>query len=279
MRVLVTGATGFVGGTLVDRLRADGHEPVPFSRRSGGDVRDPPALRRAMDGVDAVINLVAILNGSDAEFEAINAQGPRNVVQAAEAAGISRLLHMSALGVTAEHAPLTRYWGSKWRGRQAVVESDREWTVFEPSFIFRAGGGAFAEFERLIRLPLVPVVGDGRYRHQPVWAGDVAAAFSAALARPETIGHVYQMGGPQTFAFDDLLDELARVTGRRPHRKVHVPAGLMKAQAAILQHFPPPLRVTRDQIVMLLAGTECDIEPMREQLGVDPKSMAEAYSR
>jgi uncharacterized protein YbjT (DUF2867 family) len=279
MRVLMTGAPGFVGRTLVDRLRADGHEPVPFSRRSGGDVRDPAALRRAMDGADAVINLVAILDGSDAEFEAINAQGPRNVVQAAQAAGISRLLHMSALGVTAEHAPLTRYWGSKWRGRQAVVESDREWTVFEPSFVFRAGGGAFAEFERLIRLPVVPVVGDGRYRHQPVWAGDVAAAFSEALRRPETVGRVYQLAGPQAFAFDDLLDELARVTGRAPHRKVHVPAGLMKAQAAILQHFPPPLRVTRDQIVMLLAGTECDIEPMREQLGVDPKSMAEAYTR
>jgi NADH dehydrogenase len=279
LRVLVTGATGFVGRTLVERLRADGHEPVPFSRRSGGDVRDRQALRRAMDGVDAVINLVAILDGSDAEFESINAQGPRNVVEAAQAAGISRLLHMSALGVTAEHAPLTRYWASKWRGRQAVVESDREWTVFEPSFVFQAGGGAFAEFERLIRLPLAPVIGDGRYRHQPVWAGDVAAAFSAALARPGTVGQVYQLGGPQAFAFDDLLDELARVTGRAPRRKVHVPAGLMKIQAAILQHFPPPLRVTRDQIVMLLAGTECDIEPMREQLGINPESMAEAYLR
>jgi NADH dehydrogenase len=279
LRVLVTGATGFVGRAVVDRLRADGHEPLPFSRLSGGDVRDPAALRRAMDGADAVVHLVAILDGSDAEFETINAQGPRNVVEAAQAVGVSRLLHMSALGVTGEHATLTRYWGSKWRGRQAVVESDRDWTVFEPSFVFRAGGGAFAEFERLIRLPLTPVVGDGRYRHQPVWAGDVAAAFSTALALPQTVGQVYQLGGPQTFTFDDLLDELARVTGRSPRRKVHVPAGLMKAQAAILQYFPPPLRVTRDQIVMLLAGTECDIEPMREQLGIDPASMADAYTR
>jgi uncharacterized protein YbjT (DUF2867 family) len=275
VRVLVTGATGFVGRSVVERLRADGHEPVPFSRSNGGDVRDPVALRSAMDGAQAVVNLVAILNGSDAEFEAINAQGPRNVVEAAQAVGISRLVHMSALGVSAEHAPLTRYWGSKWRGRQAVAESDREWTILEPSFVFRAGGGAFAEFERLIRFPVVPVVGDGRYRHQPVWAGDVAAAVSAALARPQTAGRAFQLGGPQAFP----LDELARVTGRPTRPKVHVPAGLMKAQAAILQYFPPPLRVTRDQIVMLIEGTECDIEPMREQLGVDPASMAEAYAR
>jgi uncharacterized protein YbjT (DUF2867 family) len=278
VRVLVTGATGFVGRAVVDRLRADGHEPVAFSRSSGGDVRDPAALRGAMEGADAVVNLVAILNGSDAEFQAINAQGPRNVVGAAQAVGVSRLVHMSALGVSAEHASLTRYWGSKWRGRQAVAESDREWTILEPSFVFQAGGGAFAEFERLIRLPVVPVVGDGRYRHQPVWAGDVAAAVAAALARPRTAGQVFQLGGPQAFAFDDLLDELARVTGRPAHRKLHVPARLMKAQAAFLQYFPPPLRVTRDQIVMLLEGTECDIEPMREQLGVDPASMAEAYN-
>jgi uncharacterized protein YbjT (DUF2867 family) len=279
LRVLVTGATGFVGRVVVDRLRADGHEPVPFSRSSGGDVRDPAALRDAMAGTEAVVNLVAILNGSAAEFEAINARGPRNVVEAAQAVGVSRIVHMSALGVSAQHAPLTSYWGSKWQGRQAVAESDREWTILEPSFVFRAGGGAFAEFERLIRLPLVPVVGDGRYRHQPVWAGDVAAAVSAALARPQTAGRAFQLGGPQVFAFDDLLDELARVTGRPTRRKLHVPARLMKLQAAILQYFPPPLRVTRDQIVMLLAGTECDVQPMREQLGIDPASMAEAYTR
>lgn len=280
MRVLVTGADGFIGTRLAERLAADGHEVVPFSRRTGGDVTDAAALEQAAQGADAIVHLVAILDGSAERFEAVNAQGPANAVAAAQAAGVRRFLHMSALGVTAEHAPLTGYWGSKWKGAQAVTTSDRDWTVFEPSFVFARSGGAFAEFERLVRMPLTPVIGDGRYRHQPVWVGDVAAAFSQALARPETIGKRYELGGPQVFAFNDLLDEIARVTGRGPHPKVHVPAGLMRVQARVLlRHLPPPLRVTPDQITMLLAGTECDVTPMRAELGIDPASLAEAYTR
>jgi uncharacterized protein YbjT (DUF2867 family) len=276
VRVLVTGASGFVGTRVVERLEADGHEVVRFSRRTGGDVTDVASIETAAQGADAVVHLVAILDGTPERFEAVNAQGPANAV----AAGVRRFLHMSALGVNAEHAPLTGYWGSKWKGVQAVMGSGLDWTVFEPSFVFARGGGAFAEFERLVRMPLTPVIGDGRYRHQPVWVGDVASAFARALERPHTIGKRYELGGPQAFTFDDLLDEIARDTGRRPRPKVHIPAGLMRVQARVLlRHLPPPLRVTPDQITMLLAGTECDIAPMRGELGIDPASMAEAYTR
>jgi uncharacterized protein YbjT (DUF2867 family) len=113
-----------------------------------------------------------------------------------------------------------------------------------------------------------------------VWAGDVATAFVQALERPETIGKRFELGGPQVFEFNDLLDEIARVTGRKPHPKLHAPAGAARLQARLIgRHLPPPLRVTPDQITMLLAGTECDITPMRSELGVDPASIAEAYTR
>jgi len=280
MRVLVTGAGGFIGTRIAERLEAGGHEVVPFSRRTGGDIPAPAAIERAARGTEAIVHLVAILDGGDEQFEAVNANGPRNVIAAARAAGVRRLLHMSALGVTEEHAPLTRYWRTKWAGKQAVTASDLDWTVFEPSFVFARGAGAFGEFERLVRLPLTPVIGNGRYRHQPVWVGDVAEAFARALERPETVGKVYQLGGPQVFEFNDLLDEIARVTGRRPHPKLHAPVGLARLQASLIgRHLPPPLRVTPDQITMLLAGTECDTTPMRADLGIDPAAMGEAYTR
>ncbi|MFL6049809.1 MAG: complex I NDUFA9 subunit family protein [Gaiellales bacterium] len=288
--MLVAGGTGYVGAEVVASLASAGHtlrvlvhaaQPaLPESAEAvRGDVTDAASLEAAADGCDAIVNLVAILEGTDAAFQAVNAGGPRNVVAAADAHGIRRIVHMSALGVSAVHAPLTRYWGSKYAGKQAVISSGLDWTVLEPSFVFGRGGGALKAFESLIRMPVAPVIGDGRYRHQPVWAGDVATAFVRALERPETAGQVIPMGGPQVFTFDQLLDELARVTGRAPRRKLHIPAGLMKAQTPLLSRLPAPLKVTREQIVMLLAGTECDLEPMRSALGIEPAAIAEAYTR
>ena len=290
MKVLVLGGTGYVGSEVVASLLSAGHEvralvhsedsrvpegahPVP------GDVADGGSVTAAAEGCEAIVNLVAILDGTDQQFQDINAGGPANAVAAARANRISRMVHMSALGVTEQHAPLTRYWGSKYAGKLAVTDSGLDWTVIEPSFVFGRNGGALKAFESLIRLPVAPVIGDGRYRHQPVWIGDVATAFVRVLERPQTVGQTYPLGGPQALAFDDLLDELARVTGRAARRKLHTPAGFVKAQTPLLRRLPPPLKVTRDQIVMLLAGTECDLGPMRDGLGIEPASIAEAYTR
>lgn len=288
--ILVTGGTGYVGPAVIERLRERGRALRALVRSPAaalpagveaavGDVTDRESLRRAMEGVEAVVQLVAILDGPRERMWAVNAQGPANVAAAAAEAGVRRIVHMSALGVNAEHAPLTRYWGSKWEGAQAVMESGLDWTLMEPSFVFGGHGGAFASFERLVRLPVTPVVGDGRYRHQPVWRGDVASAFANALERPHTVGRRYCLGGPQLLTFDELLDEIARARGRRPPRKLHAPAEVVRAQTGVLRRLPEPLRVSSEQITMLLAGTSCDIGPMRTELGVEPVALRDAYDR
>jgi len=195
VRVLVTGASGFIGSRVVERLQADGHEVVPFSRRTGGDVTDPASIEQAAQGVDAIAYLVAILDGTPERFEAVNAQGPANAVAAAKAAGVRRFLHMSALGVNEEHAPLTGYWGSKWKGVQAVMGSGLDWTVFEPSFVFARGGGAFAEFERLVRMPLTPSALMCRKRRTPA-----ALAAATAFAGPWAFTASNRSGVPSRMA-------------------------------------------------------------------------------
>jgi uncharacterized protein YbjT (DUF2867 family) len=288
--VLVTGANGYVGREVVAHLNGKGTAVRALVRSQSstlpagveqvmGDVTDSGSLAPAMDGVDAVVHLVAILDGTEEQCEKVNHQGAVNVIDSARGAGVKRLLHMSAAGVTEEHAPLTKYWRTKYAAKQAAMRSGLDWTVMEPSFVFGRGGGALKTFENLLRAPVAPVIGDGRYQHQPVWVGDVAAAFAAALDRPETVGKTYELGGPQVFAFNDLLDELAVAIGRPKRRKIHAPVGLMKVQASVLQYFPPPLKVTRDQIVMLVEGTVCDIAPMRADLGIEPASIADAYNR
>ena len=108
----------------------------------------------------------------------------------------------------------------------------------------------------------------------------MATAFARVLERPQTIGQVIPLGGPQVFTFDELLDELARVTGRAPRRKLHAPARVVnRADAAAAAPAATASKVTREQIVMLLAGAECDLGQMRAQLGIEPASIAEAYTR
>ena len=292
MTVLVTGANGYVGREVVAHLHDRGTGvralvrapsttlPKGVEQVTGGNVTDPGSLAAAVDGVDAVIHLVALLDGTQAQCEAVNHQGAVNVIDAARSAACGGCCtergrrHGGARvadQVLGDEGPAAK--------RKPSASGGLAWTVMEPSFVFGRNGGALKTFEALLRGPVAPVIGDGRYQHQPVWVGDVAAAFAAALDRPETVGKTYELGGPQAYAFTDLLDELAVVIGKPKRRKLHVPVGLMKVQASLLQYFPPPLKVTRDQIVMLVEGTTCDIEPMRVDLGIQPASIADAYTR
>jgi uncharacterized protein YbjT (DUF2867 family) len=265
MKVLVTGGTGFVGPHVVRRLVDDGHTvrvlehtagssaELPSQEAVEGSMTDPESLRRAVEGQEAVVHLVAIINGKPEEFEQVMEQGTRDLLASAREAGVRRFVLMSALGTTEETKDLVPYYGAKWQMEQDVKASGLEHVIFRPSFIFGREGGALGQFKKLAKLaPVTPIVGPGTQRIQPIWADDVGAYFGEGVVRPEAANRTFELGGPDAVTWNEFWTRLKQAQGsRRP--SIHLPFGLMRAQAAVLELLPKP-PVTRDQLKMLAAG-------------------------
>jgi len=274
MTVLVTGGTGFVGPHVVHALRARElpvralvREPKRAARLAAwgvelvpGDITDPTSLRAACAGVDAVVHLVAVIKGSRADFERVMEHGTRNVVAAAQDAGVRRFLLASALGLDERTRDAVPYFAAKWEMEQAVQGSGLEHVIFRPSFVFGRDGGVLPTFVRLARFaPVTPIVGPGTQRLQPIWVEDVAAYFAEAIDRPAAANRTFELGGPDAPDWNELWARLKRALGsRRP--SIHVPVGLMRAQAALTEKLPGA-PVTRDQLTMLVLGDNVVTDP------------------
>jgi uncharacterized protein YbjT (DUF2867 family) len=264
VRVLVTGATGFIGPHVVQRLVDDGHvvrvlehtagssATLPSQEAVEGSMTDPASLRRAVDGQEAVVHLVGILSGKPEEFRSVMEEGTRDLLEAARDAGVERFVLMSALGVTEETKDLVPYYGAKWQMEQDVKASGLEHVIFRPSFVFGSEGGALGQFKKIARLaPVTPIPGPGTQRIQPVWIDDVAAYFAAGIEKPEAANRTFELGGPDVVTWNEFWSRLKRAQGaHRP--SLHIPFGLMRVQAAVLEKLPKP-PVTRDQLKMLAA--------------------------
>jgi NADH dehydrogenase len=272
--VLVTGGTGFVGGHVVHALRARDvkvralvRDPKRARRLSAwgaelvvGDVADQTVLRAACVGVDAIIHLVAIIKGSRADFERVMEHGTRNLVAAAQNAGVGRFVLASALGLDERSKDAVPYFTAKAEMERAVRSSSLDYVIFRPSFIFGEDGGVLPTFVRLARFaPLTPIVGDGTTRMQPIWVDDVAEYYVRAIDQPGATGRIFEIGGPEAVTWNDFWGRLKRVLGvRRP--SVHVPTGVLRAQATLTDRLPGA-PVTRDQLTMLELGDNVVVDP------------------
>jgi uncharacterized protein YbjT (DUF2867 family) len=266
--ILVTGGTGFVGGHIVHALRADEQEVrvLVRSRDRGaklasegvelaeGDVTSPDRLRRALDGVETVVHLVAIRQGRPEEFQRVMIDGTRNLLAAAAEAGVGRFVLMSALGTSAETKDLVPYYNAKWQMERDVEASGIPYVMFRPSFVFGTDGGILPTFARLARLtPVTPVIGSGRQRIQPIWADDVGAYFARAVTEDGARNRTFEIGGPEALSWNDFWERLKRARGiRRP--SIHVPVGLMRLNALVTERLPGDIPLTRDLLKMLEAG-------------------------
>ena len=265
--ILVTGATGFIGPTVVRALRQAGHDVrcLVRSRRRGsevaalgaelveGDMTEMASLRAAVQGCDVVIHLVAIITGRAEQFERVMSRGTRDLVDAAKAAGVRRFVLMSALGTSDETKDLTPYYRAKWEMEQTVQSAGIEHVIFRPSFVFGRDGGVLPTFIRLARYsPVTPIIGPGRERIQPIWVEDVAAYFARSVDEAGAVNRTFELGGPDIVTWNEFWERLKRGIGaRRP--TVHIPFRVMRLQASVLERLPRA-PITRDQLTMLAAG-------------------------
>jgi uncharacterized protein YbjT (DUF2867 family) len=265
--ITIFGGTGFIGGHVVRRLAARGARLRVISRDPARGARLQPmgnvgeivveradlgneaALARVMQETFAVINLIGILYETRWQtFQAIHAELPGRIARIAAAAGVRRLVHNSAIGADRESA--SAYARSKAAGERAVREAFPRATILRPSVVVGPRDGFFNRFAAMARLsPVLPLIGGGRTRFQPVYVGDVADAIVAALERDDAPGRTYELGGPQVYSFADLMRYMLRVIGRR-RLLVPISFELVTLQARVLELAPvPPL--TRDQVELL----------------------------
>lgn len=291
MTVFLTGATGFVGSYVLQALADAGHEAVCLMRDPGdslrvtgdavrrveGDITDAGSLEGLLDGCDAVIHLVGIIEEHPRRgvtFERIHVDGTRNVVEAAVDAGIERFIHMSANG--ARPSDGTAYQTTKWRAEQIVEAAGfAHWTIFRPSILFGDPGPDNPEFtsqllDELVRpFPILPVFGDGRYELQPVAVEEVAAAFVHALTQTKTHGQTYFAGGPDRIAYRDILDIIAEGAGLSPKPKAPVPMPLARLGVNTVGR-AGLLPISPAQFAMLVEGNTGDNTAFYRDFDVKP---------
>ncbi|MFB3882583.1 MAG: complex I NDUFA9 subunit family protein [Armatimonadota bacterium] len=279
--LLITGGTGFVGRHLTARLLAESEPVRVLARRPAGmpgvetfagDVTDLPSLLPAVEGCHAVIHLVGIIREIGGRtYRKVHVQGTANVIEACRQAGVPRLLHMSALG--ARERAASRYHESKWQAEQLVRASGLAATIFRPSVMFGKGSAFLSTIKQLVEAPpVIPIIGAGTALLQPIWVEDVVSCFVGAHRKDDTAGHTYELGGPETYGFEQLVDIVAEAEGiEKP--KLHLPVWMVRPAAALLSHLSARFPLTPDQLTMLLEDNVCDIAGMRQTFGVDPASL------
>ncbi len=288
--VTVFGGSGFVGRYIVPRLAENGWvirvavrnpDKAAFLKPAGDvgqivpvacNLRDQASVERALAGADAAINLVGILFESGRQtFAAVQYEGAKRAAEAAAAAGITDYLHMSALG--ADAAGEAEYARSKAAAEEAVRAAIPTARILRPSIVFGPEDDFFNRFAAMARLsPVLPLVGGGHTRFQPVYVADVADAAVTCLTDSNCAGKTYELGGPKVYSFKQLLELMLQAINRK-RLLVPLPFSVADIQAFFLEKLPQPM-LTRDQVALLRRDNI--VEPgalTLADLGIEPHSV------
>lgn len=269
--VAVLGGSGFIGShlvlnllhmgcrlrLLVNRTNPDLVSPTGRIETVRGSIESEPALKDCFTGCQVVYHLVGLIAETRTRtFQKTVVEGTARVVAAARAAGVKKIIYLSALGAGPDQP--SRYYRTKYAAEQAVMASGLDYTIFRPSIVFGPEDKFLNMLAGMIRRsPIIPVIGDGRYRLQPVYVEDLCAVMARASRETVTSGRTYEIGGPEPLTYLEILNIIKRVLHKK-RLTVHIPVWMARMGARVLELFLKPAPLTRDQIAMLAAGSTCD---------------------
>ena len=263
----VFGGSGFIGRYVVTDLARDGWmvrvavrrpDEALFLKTAGAvgqvtpiatNVRDRASVARAVEEADAVVNLVGILHeGGRQRFQAVQADGARTIAEEAARAGVRHLVQVSAIG--ADPNSSSSYARTKAEGEVAVRQAFPKATILRPSIVFGPEDGFFNRFAKLAQIsPVLPLIGGGKTRFQPVYVGDVAEAVTKAIESPAAAGQTYELAGPKLYSFADLMRLMLGEIGRK-RVLMPLPFPIASLMGSVLQCLPSP-QLTADQVRLL----------------------------
>jgi NADH dehydrogenase len=290
--ILVTGGTGFVGGHLIKRLRKDGIPVRAVVRNPAkakalkdlgvevvpGDISDKASLDAAAAGVERVVHLVGIIQeGPGFTFQGVHVEGTRNILAAAKKAGVRHFFFQSALGTRS--GAKSQYHKTKWEAEELVRQSGIPYTILRPSLIYGAGDQFTIRLSEMMKLaPVLPVIGPGKSKIQPIYIDDVAACVAKAVSGDAFLNKILEIGGPEQLTYEEVTLAIAGAMGiKRP--MLHMPLLFIKSAARVLEMVLPKPPVTTDQLIMLQEDNVCGMEDIRRKFGVEPVRFKEGLAR
>jgi len=263
--IFLTGGTGFVGSYIVSHLVDSGFDVKILTRAQNlssplfnhpkieivtGDILDKSILEKSIQGCKVILNCVGIiLETKKQTFQKMHVDAVKNLVDAAKSCkSIEKIIQISALGTSQK--PSSKYFRTKYEGEELIRSSGIKYTIFRPSLIFGKGDKFFPVLKNLVKLPITPVIGQGKNRFQPVYVQDLAKCVSASLTEKETDNKILEIGGPEDYSFINILEIVGEVLNKKCFR-IHIPVTVVKAFAMIFEIFLSNPPVTKDQLKML----------------------------
>jgi uncharacterized protein YbjT (DUF2867 family) len=268
-RILLLGSTGFVGRGVAHKILDIGHQlrvlvrdpmkAAAFKVRGAqvvvGDALNPQSVFQAAQGVEHIIDLVAVRRNRPQSYLAVNVDGPRIVGEVAKAAGVRSVVLVSAIGARLD--PHFKYYTSRWMGEQELAKTGVAGTILRFSFVLAEEGGILNDFERAIVGPFAIIPGSGQAKLQPILREDAARCIAEAIAKPDLLGHIVELGGPEVVSYETVFDwflqarKIRKTKLRLPTLLVTIPAIAMEA----LSKNPP---ITPDEVEMIQVDNLAD---------------------